>query len=186
MLRDIVPHHPGGILEHIREQTAAQEGSSARLEHQVVAHRDRQLSHGRDVRPECGVVGGFVVAESGVPNQLEGQVLGGVAENAAVKFPDSEDQRLEQFLKLCIGRLVRGLVGVIPFPVIVGAQVRQVVQNHLRIHLSASYVDKIVGEVSGDCASGNSIKERRAFHNHIREKLRKTETQDGLLASPLF
>ena len=75
------------------------------------------------------------MAESGVPNQLEGQFPGGVAEDAAVKFPNSENQRLDQFLKLTVGRLVLGLMGVIPFPVVVGAQLGQIVQNHLCIHL---------------------------------------------------
>ena len=37
-----------------------------------------------------------------------------MAEDAAVKFPDLEDQRLDQLLKLPVSRLVLGLMGVIP------------------------------------------------------------------------
>ena len=74
------------------------------------------------------------MAESGVPHQLEGQFLGSVAQDAAVKFPNSEHQSLDQLLKLCVGRLVFSLMGVVPLPVIVGAQLGQIVQNHLCIH----------------------------------------------------
>ena len=88
------------------------------------------------MRPEGGVIGGLVVAESGVPYQLEGQLLGGVTEDTAVKLPDSEHQRLYQLLKLSVGSLIFGLVGVVPLPVIVGAQLGQIVQNHLCIHCS--------------------------------------------------
>ena len=136
VLRDIVPDHPGGVLEHVREQASAQEGLPARLEHQVVAHRDGELSHGRDMRPEGGVIGGLVVAESGVPHQLEGQLLGGVTEDTAVKLPNPKHQSLYQLLKLPVGRLILGLVGVVPLPVIVGAQLGQIAQDHLYIHLS--------------------------------------------------
>ena len=49
-------------------------------------------------------------------HHLEGQLLRRVAEDAAVKLPYPEDQSLYQLLKLSVGRLVPGFVGVVPFP----------------------------------------------------------------------
>ena len=44
VLWDIILCYPSGVLEHISEQTAAQEGLSARLKRQIIAHRNGQLS----------------------------------------------------------------------------------------------------------------------------------------------
>ena len=127
---DVVPHHPGGVLEHIGKQTAAQEGLIARLDLDVAAHGDGQLTHGGDVGPEGGVIGGFIPAEPGVPHQLEGQFPGLMPQDGAVKVADPEDQRADQGLKLRGCLLVFGLMRVIPCPVIVVPQVRQVAQDH--------------------------------------------------------
>ena len=64
MRRDVVPHHLGGLLEHISEQAAAQEGLTAWLKHQIVTHRDGQLAHGGDMCPKCGIIGGFISANN--------------------------------------------------------------------------------------------------------------------------
>ena len=57
MLHDIVPHHDGGLLEHIGKQSAAQKGFIAGLYHQIISNRDRELSHRADVGAEGGIVG---------------------------------------------------------------------------------------------------------------------------------
>lgn len=77
--------------------------------------------------PEGGIVGGLVLAEPGIPHQLEGQFLGGPGEDAGVKLPDAQDEGLQQFLEAGVGRLALLLVGVVPVPVVVGLQGRQVV-----------------------------------------------------------
>ena len=67
------------------------------------------------------------MAEPGVPHQLEGQILGGVAEDTAVKLPDLKNQVLYQFLKLSVGGLILGLMGVIPRSIVMDAQIGQIV-----------------------------------------------------------
>ena len=84
--------------------------------------------------PEGGEIGGLVVAEPGVPHQLEGQFFGRAAQNAPVKLSDLQHQGLKQLLKCGVGLCAALLVGVKPLPVVVLLQIGQKVQNEPCIH----------------------------------------------------
>ena len=67
------------------------------------------------------------MAEPGISCQLEGKAFGLVMQHAAVKCADTKDQSPDQRLEFRIRRFVFGLVGVIPFPVIVPAQIGEII-----------------------------------------------------------
>ena len=75
VLRDIIPYHRGRVLKHIRKQPAAQKGLIAGLDHQIVSDRNRQLALRGDMGAERRVIRRFVMAETGIPDKLECQVL---------------------------------------------------------------------------------------------------------------
>ena len=61
--------------------------------------------------PERRVIGGFIMAETGVPCKSEGQILRFIVEDTGVSGADPEDQFSDQFFKLRAGGFVFLLVG---------------------------------------------------------------------------
>jgi hypothetical protein len=59
------------------------------------------------------------MAKPGIPNQLENTVFRLIMQNSTVKFPDTENGRPHQFLKLCAGRFTFHFMCMISFPVII-------------------------------------------------------------------
>ncbi len=124
MRGDVIPHHGRRVFEHVGKQSAAQKRLVVRLDHDVITNRNRELSLCPDVGTECRVVRGFVMAETGIPYKLEGQVFRHIMKNAGICLADSKNQLLQQDLELCRRLSLLCLMSMIPFTVIVPAEFR--------------------------------------------------------------